>query len=89
MATAPQAVALTREEQHIQVAKKLFYGGLAFLPWLWILNLIYFRSSLLSKDGSPQLKKCTWAHPCALCCVNAPRTPHHIPAVRVLVLCVR
>ena len=58
MATAPQAVELTREEQHIVVAKKLFYGGLAFLPWLWILNIIYFRSSLLSKDGSPELKKC-------------------------------
>ena len=63
MASAPAAVQLTREEQHILVAKKLFYGGLAFLPWLWALNAIYFRSSLFDSTASAELKKCTCGPP--------------------------
>jgi presenilin enhancer 2 len=59
MASAPEQVALTREQEHILVAKKMFYGGCAFLPLLWALNAIYFRSSLFNKEASPELKKCT------------------------------
>ena len=58
MASAPAAVQLTREEQHVSVAKKMFFAGLAFLPWLWALNVIYFRSSLFSNQAHPELKKC-------------------------------
>mmetsp|Transcript_14215 Transcript_14215/g.29868 ORF Transcript_14215/g.29868 Transcript_14215/m.29868 type:complete len:169 (+) Transcript_14215:286-792(+) len=31
------------EAQEILLAKRMFFGGLLGLPWLWICNVLYFR----------------------------------------------
>uniref|UniRef100_A0AAV1TME9 Gamma-secretase subunit PEN-2 n=1 Tax=Peronospora matthiolae TaxID=2874970 RepID=A0AAV1TME9_9STRA len=37
---------LNKEADHI-VAKKMFLGGLAFLPWLHFVNVIFYRKQFL------------------------------------------
>eukprot|EP01138_Halocafeteria_seosinensis_P003519 gb/GECG01003597.1/.p1 GENE.gb/GECG01003597.1/~~gb/GECG01003597.1/.p1 ORF type:complete len:114 (+),score=10.63 gb/GECG01003597.1/:1-342(+) len=61
------------ELEQIRIARKLFYGGLACLPWLWIVNLIYFRRKVFNLQVSPELRKCMWSLTCgswAHCCVE-------------------
>ena len=29
-----------------KLAQQMFYGGCAFLPWLWIVNVLYFRKAV-------------------------------------------
>mmetsp|Transcript_18054 Transcript_18054/g.51688 ORF Transcript_18054/g.51688 Transcript_18054/m.51688 type:complete len:171 (+) Transcript_18054:92-604(+) len=29
-----------------KLARQMFYGGCAFLPWLWIVNVMYFRKAV-------------------------------------------
>ena len=50
-----------RLAEKVNVARKMFYGGLALLPFLWLVNLIYFRRELWSKHTPPALKACTHA----------------------------
>lgn len=46
------------EMEQIRIARKLFYGGLACLPWLWIVNLIYFRRKVFNLQVASALRKC-------------------------------
>ena len=39
------------------VARKMFYGGCALLPWLWLVNIIYFRKLYFSPECPPGVKK--------------------------------
>lgn len=47
-------------EQQAKIARKVFIGGCFFLPWLWIVNLWYFRRKLLSSSTPHLLRKCTY-----------------------------
>ena len=50
-----------REEIEIEgVARKMFYGGCALLPWLWLVNIIYFRKLYFAEDCPPGVKKCAY-----------------------------
>jgi presenilin enhancer 2 len=40
----------------IDVAKKMFYGGFLFLPWLWIVNYLLFRKDL-TRQSTPEAVK--------------------------------
>ena len=37
----------------------LSYAGCFFLPWLWIVNLYYFRKLLARQDCPPEVKRWT------------------------------
>lgn len=45
-------------EEHINISKKMFYGGFAFLPLLWLVNFLYFFSACRQPEAPKQLKKC-------------------------------
>lgn len=40
------------------IARKLFFAGCAFLPWLWILCLMHYRRQLFDKSALPELRFC-------------------------------
>nr|CCA24406.1 conserved hypothetical protein [Albugo laibachii Nc14] len=42
------------KESDASIAKKMFFGGLAFLPWLHILNVFHYRKYLLDATKDPQ-----------------------------------
>ncbi|KAI9257920.1 gamma-secretase aspartyl protease complex, presenilin enhancer-2 subunit [Sporodiniella umbellata] len=44
-------------EEHVSISKKMFYGGFAFLPFLWLVNFIYFFSTSRKADSPKELKK--------------------------------
>ena len=63
----PSAAAASNERQTPRaeieieaVARKMFYGGCALLPWLWLVNIIYFRKLYFSSDCPPGVRK--WVH---------------------------
>ncbi|KAG4086560.1 gamma-secretase aspartyl protease complex, presenilin enhancer-2 subunit [Neocallimastix lanati (nom. inval.)] len=39
------------EQEILSISKKMFYGGFAFLPWLWLVNWIYFNPVLKQRPG--------------------------------------
>jgi presenilin enhancer 2 len=39
-----------------QTAKKMYYGGFCLLPWLWLVNYLYFRSALNIDEAPAELK---------------------------------
>ncbi|KAH8548635.1 gamma-secretase aspartyl protease complex, presenilin enhancer-2 subunit [Umbelopsis sp. PMI_123] len=41
----------------LSIGKKMFYGGFAFLPLLWLVNVIYLWTSLKRTDVPIQLRK--------------------------------
>ena len=42
----------------ILTAKRMFFGGLfLFLPFLWLVNLCYFRRALFDRDAPPALTR--------------------------------
>ena len=48
------------EEKELEieaVARKMFYGGCCLLPWLWLVNIIYFRKLYFSNDCPLGVKK--------------------------------
>ena len=48
-----------REELDVEVvARKMFYGGCALLPWLWLVNIIYFRKLYFAEDCPPGVRTC-------------------------------
>lgn len=49
------------KESDASIAKKLFFGGLAFLPWLHFLNVFHFRKYLLDATQDPQTTMCKFA----------------------------
>jgi len=56
-------------DEDVVVAKKMFYGGFAFLPFLWLVNGVFFRQALTRSDAPPALKYCTC--PSYVACVSA------------------
>ena len=48
------------DRANVKLAQRFFYVGLACLPWLWLVNLFYFRSALCSERASPELRTCEW-----------------------------
>lgn len=52
----PQVEKMTPEE-HISISKKMFYGGFAFLPFLWLVNFMYFFSLCRKPDVSTEVKR--------------------------------
>jgi len=49
-----------RLKEKVDVARKMFLGGLAFLPFLWLVNLVYFRREFMSPHTPLVLKKCSF-----------------------------
>ena len=61
--TLPQhndsSASLRDKELEVEVvARKMFYGGCALLPWLWLVNIIYFRRLYFADDCPPGVRKC-------------------------------
>lgn len=49
------------DEHKLQICKKYFYGGLAFLPFLWLINFIwFFKHAFLRSSYKEQseIRKC-------------------------------
>jgi presenilin enhancer 2 len=45
-------------EEHINISKKMFYGGFAFLPFLWLVNFMYFFNTIRQPNAPKTLKNC-------------------------------
>lgn len=45
-------------EEHVNISKKMFYGGFAFLPFLWLVNFMYFFQTSRQPNAPKALKKC-------------------------------
>jgi Presenilin enhancer-2 subunit of gamma secretase len=46
-------------QANVDIARKLFFAGCALLPWVWILNLYYFRHALVDPSAPAELRLCT------------------------------
>lgn len=44
------------KDPDIDVARRIFFGGLLALPWLWIVSLWYFRRRWADPAAPPELK---------------------------------
>ncbi|ORE06426.1 presenilin enhancer 2 [Rhizopus microsporus var. microsporus] len=44
-------------EEHVSISKKMFYGGFAFLPFLWLVNFMYFYKTSQLPNAPSELKK--------------------------------
>jgi hypothetical protein len=42
----------------LSLCKKFFYIGLLFLPWLWVVNIIYMWPLTKHSDIGKEIKKC-------------------------------
>lgn len=40
----------------LKVARRLFYGGFAALPWLWFVNWVHFRAISKTHKADPELR---------------------------------
>jgi Presenilin enhancer-2 subunit of gamma secretase len=47
----------SRIAQEVRISRILFFAGCCFLPWVWILCLIYFRKRYFEADASTEMKK--------------------------------
>lgn len=54
------------DRANVKLARRFFFLGLACLPWLWLVNLFYFRSALCSERASPELRSCERMAPCLM-----------------------
>jgi presenilin enhancer 2 len=45
-------------EELVSISKKMFYGGFAFLPLLWLVNFMYFFKTSRKPTAPKELKKC-------------------------------
>ncbi|OQR92413.1 hypothetical protein THRCLA_08716 [Thraustotheca clavata] len=41
------------KEEDSSIARKMFFGGLALLPWLWAVNIFFYRRQLLDSSIDP------------------------------------
>ncbi|RHZ23789.1 hypothetical protein DYB37_002084 [Aphanomyces astaci] len=46
------------KEEDSSVAKKMFFGGLALLPWLWAVNVFHYRAQFLDGTIDPKTTIC-------------------------------
>jgi hypothetical protein len=44
--------------QAMNVSRKMYLAGFAFLPWLWLVNYIGFRNVLKDQHAPEQFKFC-------------------------------
>ena len=44
----------------LRVARRMYYGGFALLPWLWFINWFHFRNAARQPHADPQLA--TYVH---------------------------
>lgn len=44
-------------EEHISISRKMFYGGFAFLPFLWLVNFVYFYKTIQQPNAPKVLKQ--------------------------------
>lgn len=42
------------------VARKMFFGGLALLPWLHLVNVVFFRRQFQDPSVDPKVTLCTY-----------------------------
>lgn len=47
-------------EEQVSISKKMFYGGLAFLPLLWLVNFIYFFRTIRQPSAPREMRKCMY-----------------------------
>ncbi|GMF15421.1 unnamed protein product [Phytophthora lilii] len=59
------------KEADESVAKKMFLGGLAFLPWLHLVNVIFYRKQFMDPSIDPTVTMCACSVP-----VSSRYTPH-------------
>ncbi|KAL1935461.1 hypothetical protein VTP01DRAFT_4601 [Rhizomucor pusillus] len=45
------------QEEIVVISKRLFYGGFAFLPFLWLVNFLYLYRTCRKPTSPPALKK--------------------------------
>ena len=51
----------TRDERDVQIARKMFIGGLFFLPWLWVMCLMKLGVKRLFDRDNSALRWCEYA----------------------------
>lgn len=56
----------TVETSDADVAKRMFFGGCAALPWLWCVNSYHYRQHLRGPNADPEIQKCTCTASAAL-----------------------
>ena len=44
-------------EEKVNICRKYFLTGLAFLPWVWIINIAWFWKEALKNDHIPAIRK--------------------------------
>ena len=42
-------------EEKINIARKYFFAGLPLLPWVWIVNIVWFWGEATKRDHIPQV----------------------------------
>jgi hypothetical protein len=47
---------------NVEISRRLFWVGCALLPWVWIMNLFYFRHALLDPSAPAELRLCALRH---------------------------
>ena len=48
----------------VKVARRLWYGGFAGLPWLWLVNYLHFRHTARLPSADPDLEKYVYRSLC-------------------------
>jgi hypothetical protein len=62
---SPEEAKREKDAADVGVARKLFWGGVALLPWLWIVSLLYHRQRMLDAAAPLALRQCE--------CLRVPR----------------
>eukprot|EP00048_Salpingoeca_helianthica_P015234 m.225728 g.225728 ORF g.225728 m.225728 type:complete len:99 (+) comp16770_c0_seq1:7-303(+) len=44
-------------EEKVDLCRKYFLGGFAFLPWLWFVNSVWFFNEARKPDADPRIRK--------------------------------
>ena len=57
---APTRPPVCRELQDLKVARALFFGGFALLPWLWCVVWLHFRKPARAPSADPRLAWYVW-----------------------------
>ena len=50
------------KEEDSAVARKMFFGGLLLLPWLHLVNVIFYRKQFVDATIDPQVTLCTFRY---------------------------
>ena len=51
-------ISTAAELEEVQVVRKMFLGGFCFLPWLWVVAVLYFREKATKPEALPDLRWC-------------------------------